>query len=445
MVFGQGRGVTCSTKGVSIICGVAISSILPFKATLRMPPDKSISHRALLFGAIACGTSELVNVSSAQDVLSTKHCLEQLGVVFGMAEGRTMVYSEGVGGFCEPENPLDCGNSGTTMRLLTGILTGSGIKATLSGDQSLMRRPMQRVVRPLLAMGGSINTAAGLPPITIQGRPLQGKLWRPEVASAQVKSAILLAGLFARGVTRVEELHPTRDHTERMLQACGGKVQFGPGWAEVAASRLSPMHFRVPGDVSAAAFFVVLAACLPGATLHVAEVGLNPGRIGFLEVLRLMGADVSWTVDTVLPEPSGSIVVRGGTLRPFSIAGEMVPRLIDELPVLAVAAACAHGRSEVRDAGELRVKESDRIAALLTELNKLGVKTEEFPDGFAIIGGKMQGAEVCSHEDHRLAMALAVAGSLASGITTIKQAGCVRVSYPGFWGDLAKIQGGEEN
>jgi len=419
-----------------------ISSILLFHAVLQMPPDKSISHRALMLGALARGTSIIHNLSFADDVRSTQDCLSALGVDFAVQGEVLTVQGVGVEGLRQPAGALDCGNSGTTMRLLAGILAGSKMSVTLTGDESLQRRPMQRVVKPLMAMGGDFSTVEGRPPLGIKGCQLQAVVWRPEVASAQVKSAILLAGLTCAGKTQVAELHPTRDHTERMLKAFGAKVAYGPAWAEVEGSTIAPFEFRVPGDVSAAAFFVVLAACLPQASLRIEGVGLNPGRTGFLEVLRDMGASVHWEVETEDPEPTGFIEVRGSRLQGFSIAKDLVPRVIDELPVLAVAAACAEGRSVVRDATELRFKESDRIRALLGELNKLGVKSEEYADGFAITGGRLSGAVVNSHGDHRLAMALAVAGALASGSTTIHGAESVAVSYPDFWDDFAhKLRG----
>lgn len=407
-----------------------------------MPPDKSISHRALMLGALAKGKSLVYNLAPADDVRSTQSCLSALGVDF-TAQGEALtVHGVGVEGLREPAGALDCGNSGTTMRLLAGVLAGSKVSAMLTGDDSLQKRPMQRVVKPLLVMGGDVSMVEGRPPLGIRGRNLHSVVWRPEVASAQVKSAILLAGLTCAGKTQVAELHPTRDHTERMLKAFGAKIAYGPAWAEVEGSNIAPFKFRVPGDVSAAAFFVVLAACLPQASLRIEGVGLNPGRTGFLEVLRDMGASVHWEVETEDPEPAGFIEVRGGSLRGFSIAKDLVPRVIDELPVLAVAAACAEGRSVVRDAAELRFKESDRIRALLGELNKLGVRTEEYADGFAITGGRMMGAAVNSHGDHRLAMALAVAGALAGGSTTIHGAESVAVSYPNFWDDFEnKLRG----
>lgn len=408
-----------------------------------MPPDKSISHRALMLGALARGNSLVYNLSSADDVQSTQSCLSALGVRFAVQGGALSVHGVGREALCAPASGLYCGNSGTTMRLLAGILAGSEVSTMLTGDDSLQRRPMQRVVKPLLAMGGEVSTTEGHPPLVIRGRTLHPVVWCPEVASAQVKSAILLAGLSCAGKTRVTEIHPTRDHTERLLQAFGAKVAYGPAWAEVEGSAVAPFKFRVPGDISAAAFLVVLAACLPQASLRIEGVGLNPGRTGFLEVLRGMGASVHWEVETEEPEPTGFIEVSGGSLRSFYIAKELVPRVIDELPILAVAAACAEGRSEVRDATELRFKESDRIRALLGELNKLGVQTEEYPDGFAITGGGLRGATVNSHGDHRLAMALAVAGALAGGETTIGGADCVSVSYPNFWADLVRLARGE--
>jgi len=371
-------------------------------------------------------------------------CMEKLGVSYQrIAENEFCVASPGLLGFSLPKTPLDCGNSGTTMRLLAGILAGSRISATLVGDESLMRRPMQRIVEPLCAMGAEVTASSlGRAPLTIKGRLLKGIVWEPEVASAQVKSAILLAGLNATGQTEVLEILPTRDHTERMLKAVGADIEYGSGYARVwGCSDFKPAAIEVPGDISSAAFFMTLSAVLPGSLLTVNNVGLNYGRRGILEVLEQMGAKVSQSPAHGKVEPTGTLEIRGGELRAFEISGEIVPRLIDEIPVLAVAACFAQGRSVVRDAAELRAKESDRISLLLKELTKMGARCEEFSDGFAIEGCKLQGAEVDAHGDHRLAMALAVAGCVAEGETVLRGAGCVDVSYPRFWDDLAMLRG----
>lgn len=425
---------------------VDIKKLSSFVGEVQVPGDKSISHRALLLAALAKGTSTLYGLSSSLDVVATRHCLGELGVNFSSRGQALLVDSPGLMGFVQPKRPLNCENSGTTMRLLSGIIAGSQVSATLIGDPSLSRRPMQRVVTPLRAMGAKIQALGEgrFPPVQVSGRRLKGITYWPEVASAQVKSAILLSGLTAEGTTTVIELHPTRDHTERLLRAFGAQVQFTPGEAAVVGgSVLLPQVVEVPGDVSAAAFFVVLAAALPGSELIVRGVGLNRGRTGMLEVLASMGANVTWQVQVEHPEPVGEIRVAGGKLSAFNVGGDIVPRLIDELPVLAVAAAVAEGTSHVRDAAELRVKESDRITALLRELTKLGVRCEEHPDGFTITGGKLIGADVDTHGDHRLAMALAVAGCLAQGVTSISGHECVGVSYPSFWDTLGRLRGEE--
>lgn len=421
-----------------------IKRIAPFSHTCTVPGDKSISHRAVLLASLAHGTSSFRGLSAGADVRSSEACMSALGVNFTTKSGARIITSPGAKSLVQPMSPLDCGNSGTTMRLMAGILSGSDVQAVLTGDASLSRRPMQRVVDPMSAMGADISAVAGLPPLSIRGTRLTGIIWRPQIASAQVKSAILLAGLSAQGRTVVEEAAPTRDHTERLLQTMGAEVKFGPGWADVRGGQsLQPRDLLIPGDASSAAYFLVLAAMTPGAVLRVDNIGLNVGRIGFLEVLEAMGADVTITVAEDTWERVGSVVVKGKELRGFEIAGDLVPRTIDEIPVLAVAACVARGRSVVRDAAELRAKESDRITQLLRELSKMGAHCEELPDGLIIDGGLLQGAVVDAHGDHRLAMALAVAGSAAWGDTTLVGAECVDISYPEFWQDFAAVRGGQ--
>ncbi|MDP3059009.1 MAG: 3-phosphoshikimate 1-carboxyvinyltransferase, partial [bacterium] len=363
------------------------------------PGDKSISHRALMISAMAKGENVILGLAKSDDVLNTANILRALGVRIEENDGEVIINSPGLDGFETPRQVLDCGNSGTTMRLMAGVLAGSNISAVLAGDGSLQSRPMQRIIKPLRAMGASIESFANgdRAPLAIVGGKLQGIMWSPEVASAQVKSAILLAGVGATGKTKVIESLATRDHTERMLECFGADISYGKGWAEVTGGKtLVPRRYRVPGDISSAAFFMVLAAAIPGSKLTVRGVGLNDGRMGIIEVLRTMGANVTVGIQEHSPEPWGEIIVTGGLLRGFDIGGEMIPLTIDELPALAVAAAVAQGKSCVRNAEELRFKESDRISALLLELNKLGVKTEEYHDGFSIHGGSMRGALVDS-------------------------------------------------
>lgn len=415
-----------------------------FREKIRVPGDKSISHRALLIAALTPGVSRLSGLSDAEDVAATKQCLCQLGIAIEKRDELTCVTGRSLPLWCEPQEELNCENSGTTMRLLAGLLAGSSLQVTLVGDASLSRRPMQRIVDPLTLMGGQVTakTGGGRPPLVVMGGKLTASDHRLPIASAQVKSSLLLAGLSASGVTRIWEKHPTRDHTERMLRAFGCDLHFAPGYAELCGGQtLSPCDFETPGDISGAAFFLVLAAVTPGAELTVLNVGLNPTRTGILDVLQAMGARLTCTLHRTAPEPVGSIHVIGSRLQGFSVGGADIPRLIDELPILAVAGALAEGNTEVRDAAELRVKESDRITALLLELQKMGVRCQELPDGFVIEGCRLKGAHVNSHGDHRLAMSLAVAGCSAEGITTLHGAECVAVSYRGFFATLERLIG----
>ena len=418
-----------------------------FRGTVRVPGDKSISHRALLIAALTPGSSRLLGLSPAHDVAATKGCLQQLGLLLEESPGLTRVMGRTLAHWRESSGALQCDNSGTTMRLLAGVLAGSSFSATLVGDASLSRRPMQRIVEPLALMGGKLQATGqgGRPPLMITGSKLRAVDYQTPIASAQVKSALLLAGLHADGVTRIREKHPTRDHTERMLRAFGAQLSFSSGYAEIAGGQvLAPQTLAVPGDISSAAFFLVLAAATPGAELVVENVGLNPSRTGILDVLAAMGARFTIKPRHTEPEPTGDVHIYGGTLRGFSVSGADIPRVIDELPILAVAASVATGKTVVRDAAELRVKESDRISALLTELSRMGAKCEEYPDGFAIEGGRLSGAIVDSHGDHRLAMALAVAGCCAEGATYLRGVECVAVSYPGFFSALKRLLGGTE-
>jgi len=414
-----------------------------FHAQVAPPGDKSISHRAILLLSLVQGVSSVVNLSLGADVLSSMQCMKQLGVCFKREGAGYVISSPGLRSFTPPSQTLDCGNSGTTMRLLAGILAGSGVHGVLSGDASLNKRPMLRVVEPLCAMGALITAAAlDTPPLSITGSSLKGIHWRPSVASAQVKSAILLAGLSATGQTEVVESYPTRDHTERMLKVLGANIVFQAGLVAIVGQRnLQPANLSIPGDFSSAAYFLVLAAMMPDSTFKAENVGLNEGRTGLLEVLEKMGVQVSVEVQDSAWEPVGSIKVQGAALRGFEISGALVPRLIDEIPILAVAACMAQGRSVVHDAAELRAKESDRISQLLSELRKMGAQCEEHADGFTIEGGCLRGAVVESHGDHRLAMALTIAGLVASGTTIVRDAECVDISYPEFWIDLESIRG----
>ncbi|MEO1001582.1 MAG: 3-phosphoshikimate 1-carboxyvinyltransferase [Cyanobacteria bacterium J06638_7] len=421
------------------------------QGTVRVPGDKSISHRALLFGAIAEGTTRIEGLLPAEDPLSTAACLRALGVRVSEIGAGAVVQVEGVGldGFREPEEVLDCGNSGTTMRLMLGLLAGRAERHfVLSGDRSLRARPMRRVGAPLTQMGALIHGrgSGNFAPLAVLGQPLRGTTIHTPVASAQVKSALLLAGLSAEGPTTVVEPARSRDHSERMLQAFGAQLEVsGPGHTRVTlnpGARLRGQSVIVPGDISSAAFWLVAAAITPSAELTVENVGLNPSRTGILEVLAQMGARLEvLNRRDVAGEPVGDLHVSHGPLQAFAIGGELIPRLVDEIPVLAVAACCASGVSRISDAAELRVKETDRLAVMTRQLGAMGARIEVFADGMAISGSTdLHGAEVDSETDHRVAMSLAVAAAVARGSTTLHRPEAAAVSYPHFWDDLTRLR-----
>ena len=421
------------------------------QGVVQVPGDKSISHRALLFGAIAEGTTRITGLLPAEDPLSTAACLRAMGVTISAIEAGQPVSVEGVGldGLREPEDVLDCGNSGTTMRLMLGLLAGrAGRHVVLTGDGSLRRRPMQRVGGPLAQMGALISGRSGgnLAPLAIQGQQLRGATIRTPVASAQVKSALVLAALTATGDTTVIEPVQSRDHSERMLRAFGAQLSVGgPGLTEVTVTpgaSLRGQDVIVPGDISSAAFWLVAGAITPGADLTVQNVGLNPSRTGVLDVLEQMGARIELLNGReVAGEPVGDLRVTHGPLQAFTIGAELIPRLVDEIPVLAVAACYAEGVSRVSGAEELRVKETDRLAVMARQLGAMGARIEEFADGLTIEGGgALHGADVDSETDHRVAMSLAVAAQVAHGPTQLHRPEAAAVSYPGFWEDLERLQ-----
>jgi len=424
---------------------LVVASGRPLRGVLRVPGDKSISHRAAILGAIAHGTTRIWGFLRAEDCLSTLRCLGVLGVAMDDRGGALEIPG---GALREPEEILDVGNSGTTLRLLAGVLAGQRFHSVLTGDASIRRRPMDRIAEPLRRMGARISGRQGgrLAPLAISGGELSGITYATPVASAQVKSALLLAGLFADGDTVVQEPRQSRDHTERMLGAFGAEVvRSGLTVRLRGPQALSGTEVRVPGDLSSAAFFLVAAALVPGSDLAVAGVGLNPTRTGVLDVLRMMGAAVEVRdLKEESGEPVGTVVVRGGgLLHGTVIGGDLIPRAIDELPVLAVAASLADGETVIRDAAELRVKESDRIEALARELGRLGAKVEAQPDGLAIVGTRrLRGGRVASGGDHRIAMALAVAGLCADGAVTVDDPACIETSFPGFAEVLRHATGG---
>jgi len=416
------------------------------RGTIEPPGDKSISHRAAILNAIAQGEAAVENFQTGADCLATIRCLRALGVrIESPAPGALRVQGAGRSGLREASAVLNAANSGTTLRLLAGLLTAQPFFSVLTGDASLRSRPMGRIVEPLRAMGAHIQGRAGgtRPPLAIEGGRLRGARHRLPVASAQVKSALTLAGLYAEGETVLEEPAPSRDHTERMLRAMGASIMVGEGGLRVSplTGELVPLSLRVPGDISAAAFWMVAAAAHPDAELRLTGVGINPSRSGIVDALRAMGARIAVEEERTWGcEPVADIVVHSSRLRGTVIEGALIPRLIDEVPALAVAACLAEGETVVRDAGELRVKESDRIRATAGELRRLGARIQELPDGMVIHGvGRLRGAACGSHGDHRLAMALAVAGLLAAGETTVRGAEAAAVSYSSFWNDLDRV------
>ena len=424
---------------------VNLRPIFRLEGEVRVPGDKSISHRALILGALARGRSYLGGLAPGEDVAHTASCLEACGVFMRIhGDGRAMVEGNGPEhALTAPAGRLDCGNSGSTMRMLAGAVAGHPMTVCLEGDASLMRRPMRRIAAPLQEMGAAVRLGPeGTAPMTVEGRrPLRAITFAPPVPSAQVKTAVLLAGLFADGPTTVVEPALTRDHTERLLRLCGIDVVSAAGRVTVTPGPPQPFGVRIPGDISSAAFFLCLAAAREGWRVSCPGVGLNPGRDGVIEVLRAMGA----AVDIGEREPAGGVErvgdveVRGGPLHGTRIGGGLVPRLIDELPVIAVLATQAEGVTEIRDAAELRAKESDRIAHLAEGLRRMGATCETLPDGLVIEGpARLVPAAVDAAGDHRLAMAFAVAGCLAAGpgFTHIAGAESVAISYPDFFTDL---------
>jgi len=409
----------------------------PLRGAVSVPGDKSISHRSLLFGALAAGQTRVAGILDAEDVHSTRRAVEALGAVV-RADGGELVVTPPEA-LHEPGDVIDCGNSGTSLRLLAGVLSGVPGLSVLTGDASLRRRPMRRVIDPLRRMGANLSARDGgrLPPLVVQGGPLRGARHVQEVASAQVKSAILLAGLRAEGETTVIEPERSRDHTERMLQGMGVPVRIDGLAVTVSAARLRGTRVDVPGDISSAAFFLCAAAGLPGSEVTVRNLGVNPTRTGVLEVLEAMGAAVERAGEReVAGEPRADVTVRARELVAAEIAGPLIPRLIDELPVLMVLASQARGRTVIRDARELRVKESDRLAAMGETLAAAGARIELFEDGCAIEGPtRLRGVPVRTRLDHRIAMSMAVAQLFAgpAEAVVLDDVACVATSFPSFF------------
>jgi len=417
----------------------------PLRGEVGVPGDKSVSHRAVMLAALADGTSRIDGFLEGADTRATAAIFAQMGVrIQAPSASVRIVHGAGIDGLRAPAGVLDCGNAGTGMRLLAGLLAAQPFDSVLAGDASLSRRPMDRVIEPLARMGAVIDAQeGGLPPLRIRGgRALRGIEFDSPVASAQVKSAVLLAGLQAQGVTSVREPHPTRDYTERMLSAFGVDIDFSPGRARLrGGQRMRATGIAVPADFSSAAFFIVAATLVPGSELRLRSVGLNPRRTGLLAALRMMGADIVEEGRASRGgEPVADLVVRHAPLRGIAVPAELVPDMIDEFPALAVAAACARGTTVISGAAELRVKESDRIAAMAAGLRALGAEVAERADGAVIEGGALAGGAVESLGDHRIAMAFAVAGQLADGEVAIADVANVATSFPGF-DELARQAG----
>ena len=413
------------------------SPAVALRGEITVPGDKSISHRALMLGAIAKGTTHVSGFLESADTHATENILRALGVrIDAPVRGERVVHGMGLHGLRAPDGDLDCGNSGTAMRLLAGLLVGQSFDSVLTGDFSLSRRPMRRVIEPLIAMGACVEADDGeRPPLRIRGgQTLHGIDCRTPIASAQVKSAILLAGLYAQGETLVREPQPTRDYTERMLAAFGYPIDFGPGRAKLRGEyAFHATEVIVPADFSSAAFFIVAATLIPGSELRLTSVGLNPRRTGLLHVLRAMGADIAEeNARDSGGERIADLIVHHATLRGVEVPAEHVTDMIDEFPILFVAAACAEGITTIRGAGELRVKESDRIAVMANGLRALGIRIDETPDGAVIEGGTLRGGEVDAQGDHRCAMAFAVAGAAADAPVRIRDCANVATSFPGF-------------
>jgi len=422
-----------------------VAPIKTLRGEVSVPGDKSISHRSIMFGSLAEGTTRVSGFLMGEDNLSTWKAFESMGVTISQT-GIDALEIKGVGlnGLKEPGDVLDCGNSGTTMRLMSGLLAGQNFFSVLTGDKYLRKRPMKRVVTPLAAMGAQIWGRDGgeRAPLAIQGGALTPTTYASPVSSAQVKSAVLLAGLSVDGETTVTEPYLSRDHSERMLSCFGAEVKpFEGGVSLTGRPRLLGQEVIVPGDVSSAAFFMVAGLITPGAELLIRNVGINPTRSGIIDILVAMGGQMEMLdIREQSGEPVADILVRHSQLKGIEICGDMVPRAIDEFPVISVAAALAEGTTTIRDAEELRVKETDRIDAMVSELGKLGGQVEGLSDGMVITGvEQLNGGTVTSHGDHRIAMSLAVAALSARESVTIEDAACTETSFPGFWDLLGKF------
>ncbi|MGI6070788.1 MAG: 3-phosphoshikimate 1-carboxyvinyltransferase [Blautia sp.] len=421
-----------------------IERTMHFKGELQIPGDKSISHRGIMLGALAKGTTRITNFLQGADCLSTISCFQKMGISIENLGTEVLVHGRGLHGLTAPDGILDVGNSGTTTRLLSGILAGQTFQSTVNGDASIQSRPMGRIIKPLTLMGAQISSQndSGCAPLTISGRPLHGISYLSPVASAQVKSCILLAGLYAEGITSVTEPYLSRNHSERMLAHFGAKITTNGTTASIEPEPvLEAREIAVPGDISSAAYFIAAGLLVPDSRLLIKNVGINPTRDGILRVCRQMGADITvLNPKEISGEPVADLLVQTSSLKGVTIQGDLIPTLIDELPILAVLAAHAQGETIIRDAQELKVKESNRIDLVADNLSRMGADVTATEDGMIIRGGKpLHGAFIRTNKDHRIAMSFAIAGMTADGETVLEDADCVNISYPGFYQEMERL------
>lgn len=420
-----------------------IKKLQKLRGELTIPGDKSISHRAVMFGSLAKGTTKITHFLEGADCLSTISCFRKMGIHIEKTATEVLVHGKGLHGLSAPSEILDVGNSGTTTRLISGILAGQPFSCVLNGDASIQSRPMKRIITPLTAMGADITSQRnnGCAPLSIHGQPLKAIHYDSPVASAQVKSCVLLAGMYADGITSVTEPVLSRNHTELMLNYFGAKVTSENTTASICPEpALEAREIKVPGDISSAAYFIAAGLLVPGSEILLKNVGINPTRDGILKVCRAMGADITLLNETNAGEPTADLLIRFGSLHGTTIGGEIIPTLIDEIPMIAVMAAFAQGTTIIKDAQELKVKESDRIAVMADNLSRMGADVIPTDDGMIIHGGKpLHGAVIDSHLDHRIAMSFAVAGAICDGPLTINGGECVNISYPEFYSDLYRL------
>ena len=435
----------------------SVSKAEKINGIISLPGDKSISHRAMLLNSISNGSALVSNFCQGDDRNAMINCLNGLGINIQKVQLGDSIYVDdtfivegiGKGNLSKPEKMLDAGNSGTTFRLVSGLLATQAFESTITGDNSLQNRPMDRIINPLAKMGAIIDgvNKPSYAPLKIHGGNLSGIEYVMPVASAQVKSCIMIAGIKAQGPTTIIQPELSRDHTERMLEAMGANIAIENLSIEIKPSDLSALDVVVPGDISGAAFWMVLASCHPDASITLKRVGLNPSRIGVIEVLKMMDANIKLSnIGEEAGEPYGDITIHSAELRGIDIEGDLIPRVIDEIPVLSLAASLAKGKTIIKDAGELRVKESDRITATVDGLSKLGAEIKETNDGMVISGkSNLVGASVDSFDDHRIAMTMGIAGVLSDGVTEIKRAEANMISYPGFWENLSILTNKQED